>query len=219
MKYVQAERKDQGCIFCLAAHAGDDEPRHVLHRGEHCLVMLNAFPYNSGHLMVSPHRHLASIEDLDPGELLELMTLAQRALRDPPTTPMASTSASTKARSAAPASPATSTCTSSPAGPPTQLHGRHGRHTRAAPITPGHVRDPAITARLTPLDAPAAALTSAGSNARTGRTDPFRLIGSSAPGGRPARAAATQAVSRGADWSAASHDRDRMRGFRLGPRE
>jgi ATP adenylyltransferase len=81
MKYVQAERKDQGCIFCLAAQAGDDEPRHVLHRGEHCLVMLNAFPYNSGHLMVSPHRHLASIEDLDPGELLELMTLAQRALR------------------------------------------------------------------------------------------------------------------------------------------
>jgi ATP adenylyltransferase len=44
-------------------------------------VMLNAFPYNSGHLMVSPHRHAASIEDLDEGELVELMTLTQRALR------------------------------------------------------------------------------------------------------------------------------------------
>ena len=43
--------------------------------------MLNAFPYNSGHLMVSPHRHLASIEDLDTAELVELMTLAQRAQR------------------------------------------------------------------------------------------------------------------------------------------
>jgi ATP adenylyltransferase len=81
MKYVQAERKDEGCIFCLAAEPGEDEPRHVLHRGERCFMMLNAFPYNCGHLMVSPHRHLASIEDLDAGELLELMTLAQRALR------------------------------------------------------------------------------------------------------------------------------------------
>jgi ATP adenylyltransferase len=81
MEYVQAERKDDGCIFCLAAQAGEYEPRLVLHRGERCLMMLNAFPYNSGHLMVSPHRHLASIEDLDAGELLELMTLAQRALR------------------------------------------------------------------------------------------------------------------------------------------
>ena len=81
MRYVQGERKDEGCIFCLAAGPGDDEARLVLHRGERCLVMLNAFPYNSGHLMVSPHRHAASIEDLDDDELLELMTLTRRALR------------------------------------------------------------------------------------------------------------------------------------------
>jgi ATP adenylyltransferase len=81
MQYVQAERKDEGCIFCLAAEAGDDESRLVLHRRERCFAMLNAFPYNSGHLMVSPHRHVASIEDLDAAELLELMTLAQRTLR------------------------------------------------------------------------------------------------------------------------------------------
>jgi ATP adenylyltransferase len=81
MQYVQGGSKESGCIFCLAAEAGDDEHRHVLHRGERCLVMLNAFPYNSGHLMVSPHRHTPSIEHLDPQELLELMTLTQRALR------------------------------------------------------------------------------------------------------------------------------------------
>jgi ATP adenylyltransferase len=80
MNYVQGERKDEGCIFCLAAQAADDEHRHVLRRGDHGLIMLNAFPYNSGHLMVSPYRHVPSIEDLDAGELLELMTLAQRAL-------------------------------------------------------------------------------------------------------------------------------------------
>jgi ATP adenylyltransferase len=81
MRYVQGERKEQGCIFCLAASSGDDEARHVLDRGERCFVMLNAFPYNSGHLMVSPRRHVASIEDLDEAELLELMTLTQRSLR------------------------------------------------------------------------------------------------------------------------------------------
>jgi ATP adenylyltransferase len=81
MRYVQGERKDEGCIFCLAAESGDDEARCVLRRGERCLVMLNAFPYNSGHLMVSPHRHAASIENLDDDELLELMTLTRRALR------------------------------------------------------------------------------------------------------------------------------------------
>ena len=80
MRYVQGERKDEGCIFCLAAEAGDDESRLVLHRGGRCLVMLNAFPYNSGHLMVAPHRHVASIEDLDDEELLDLMTLTRRAL-------------------------------------------------------------------------------------------------------------------------------------------
>jgi ATP adenylyltransferase len=81
MRYIQGERKDEGCIFCLAAAAGEGEERLVVGQGERCLVMLNAFPYNSGHLMVAPHRHVASIEDLDADELLELMTLAQRSLR------------------------------------------------------------------------------------------------------------------------------------------
>ena len=81
MRYVQGERMEEGCIFCLAAESGDDEARLVLHRGERCLVMLNAFPYNSGHLMVSPLRHVASIEDLGDDELLELMRLSRRALR------------------------------------------------------------------------------------------------------------------------------------------
>jgi ATP adenylyltransferase len=59
----------------------DDEERHVLARGERCFVMLNAFPYNSGHVMVSPLRHVASIENLGDDEALELMALSRRALR------------------------------------------------------------------------------------------------------------------------------------------
>ena len=63
LRYVQGERKPEGCLFCLAAEPGDDVARHVLHRRERCFVMLNVFPYNSGHLMVSPRRHAGSIED------------------------------------------------------------------------------------------------------------------------------------------------------------
>jgi ATP adenylyltransferase len=80
MAYVQAEKKAGGCIFCLPPEPAGDGQRHVLHRGRHCHVMLNAFPYNSGHLMVSPHRHVPTIEALQDDELLELMQLAQRAL-------------------------------------------------------------------------------------------------------------------------------------------
>jgi ATP adenylyltransferase len=81
LRYVRGERKDEGCIFCLAAAADHAEERHVLARGEQTLVMLNAFPYNSGHLMVAPFRHVPSIEELDDDEVFEFMALARRALR------------------------------------------------------------------------------------------------------------------------------------------
>jgi ATP adenylyltransferase len=80
MEYIRGQRKPAGCIFCLAGDGADDAARYVVHRGERCYVMLNAFPYNSGHLMVAPYRHVGSIEALEGDELLELMTLAQRSL-------------------------------------------------------------------------------------------------------------------------------------------
>jgi len=80
MSYIRAEKKPGGCIFCLLPETDDDKRRFVIHRGERCFVILNAFPYNSGHLMVAPFRHESSIEALDGDELLELMTLAQRSL-------------------------------------------------------------------------------------------------------------------------------------------
>jgi ATP adenylyltransferase len=80
LRYVQGERGDPGCIFCRAAEPGDDAARHVLARGEGCFALLNAFPYNSGHLMVSPDRHVPSLAKLDDEESLALMRLLQRAL-------------------------------------------------------------------------------------------------------------------------------------------
>jgi ATP adenylyltransferase len=80
LRYVQGERGDRGCIFCRAAEPGDDAARHVLARGDGCFALLNAFPYNSGHLMLSPDRHVPSLAELDDEESLALMRLLRRAL-------------------------------------------------------------------------------------------------------------------------------------------
>ncbi len=69
-----------GCIFCGALTAPDGDPL-VIHRGARTFVMLNKFPYNNGHLMVVPHRHVGRLADLDQDELIEVMTLCQTAER------------------------------------------------------------------------------------------------------------------------------------------
>ena len=74
------DAKPDGCVFCAKPALADDESALIVHRGERCFVILNAYPYNNGHLMVSPFKHVASIEQLDEGELLELMTLVQRGI-------------------------------------------------------------------------------------------------------------------------------------------
>jgi len=75
LEYVAAADEQAGCIFCLA-EAGDDEERLVVPRGERAFVLLNKFPYASGHLMVAPKRHVGELGDLDDDEALELHRLA-----------------------------------------------------------------------------------------------------------------------------------------------
>jgi len=80
MAYVSGERQPAGCLFCTAL-AGDDDARHgILHRGPSSFLILNAFPYASGHVMAATNRHVASPEELDDAESLELMRVIQRAL-------------------------------------------------------------------------------------------------------------------------------------------
>jgi len=67
------------CIFCAATEAAD-EPL-VVYRGTAAFVILNKFPYNNGHLMIVPARHVGRLADLEPGEAAELMQLAQAAER------------------------------------------------------------------------------------------------------------------------------------------
>ena len=77
MSYVStADKEKAGCFLCAKAASGDDGAAHVVYRGTTALVLLNTFPYNTGHLMVAPYRHTGEIDDLADEELLEVMRLA-----------------------------------------------------------------------------------------------------------------------------------------------
>ena len=80
LEYVQHADDGDGCVFCRAAALPEDEPELVIHRGELAFVLLNKFPYASGHLMVSPYRHGSAFDDLADAETLEVQRLAVRAL-------------------------------------------------------------------------------------------------------------------------------------------
>jgi len=72
MGYVAAEQPE-GCIFCTKPAANDDEANWILYRGESVFIMLNAFPYNTGHLLVAPFRHLSDVLDMTPQESSEIL--------------------------------------------------------------------------------------------------------------------------------------------------
>jgi ATP adenylyltransferase len=71
LEYIKSADEEDGCVFC-AAVAGDDEDKLVVHRGEKTIVLLNKFPYSSGHFMAAPIRHIAEYGELDDDEVLEL---------------------------------------------------------------------------------------------------------------------------------------------------
>lgn len=79
-RYIAQADKTDECVFCAAAREpADDRALLVVHRGAHCFVILNRFPYTSGHLMVVPRRHAATLEALDDETLVELIRLARAA--------------------------------------------------------------------------------------------------------------------------------------------
>ena len=79
MTYVSNTTHESGCIFCLAAEGDNDRERLVLARSEYTLIMLNRYPYTCGHLMVSPLRHTAEMNDLNDLELLNLMHAVRKS--------------------------------------------------------------------------------------------------------------------------------------------
>ncbi len=77
--YVLAE-KPKGCIFCDKPKEDKDVENYILFRGRKNFIILNAFPYNPGHLMVVPFRHIGKLEDMEKEELDEHYSIVSRAV-------------------------------------------------------------------------------------------------------------------------------------------
>jgi len=75
-KYIYM-RKRSGCIFC-GIKTMNDKKHYVINRSKHSFSMLNLYPYNNGHVMVAPYRHVKSLELLSDIELLDLMRLVNK---------------------------------------------------------------------------------------------------------------------------------------------
>ncbi len=69
-------KKQEGCIFCDKPHENRDEDNLILYRGKCHFIIMNAFPYNNGHMMVVPYRHTATLSGWTPQEYSEFMALA-----------------------------------------------------------------------------------------------------------------------------------------------
>lgn len=80
MEYILGEDKFDGCIFCTEGVKGHDRERLILHVGERVMVMMNRYPYNNGHLLVAPVRHVAEPGELNPEETAELWHTVNRVV-------------------------------------------------------------------------------------------------------------------------------------------
>lgn len=76
--YVSNTEKATGCVFCEAAKEKDDEKSKIVYRGEYCFVILNAYPYTPGHVMIVPYEHLDELRKLPATAATEMMALSQR---------------------------------------------------------------------------------------------------------------------------------------------
>lgn len=83
--YISGEKRRAGCVFCDLPAENKDDEHYIIYRGRLCYIILNIFPYTSGHLMVVPFEHQSSLAELDDDTTNEMMQLAKRAqvaLRD-----------------------------------------------------------------------------------------------------------------------------------------
>lgn len=76
LSYILGPKPDE-CVFCLPEDQSQDRERLILYRGTHAFVIMNKYPYNNGHLMVTPYRHVMDFTILTSEETCEIMTLLQ----------------------------------------------------------------------------------------------------------------------------------------------
>ena len=80
IEYVRME-KPEGCILCEKPGQGDDVQNYILYRGSQNFVIMNCYPYNPGHLMVAPYRHVAGLDELSLAELHEHFEIVSRSTK------------------------------------------------------------------------------------------------------------------------------------------
>jgi len=83
MKYIESAAQDaeSGCFLCANPTHEDGPENLVLLRGEHCFIIMNLYPYNNGHLMIAPYRHVGDFQELTPAEIAEAGMLTKRCLK------------------------------------------------------------------------------------------------------------------------------------------
>jgi len=80
MNYILSDQKEEGCIFCPGEDRSKDGERLILYVGSLTVAMMNRFPYNNGHLLVAPVRHVAQMEDLSDEETLDLLRIVRESI-------------------------------------------------------------------------------------------------------------------------------------------
>ena len=80
MEYILSPKSGEGCIFCEGLKLADGPENLIVYRGAHAFVMLNRFPYTSGHLMIVPYEHKPSLELLEVESRADIMNLSARAI-------------------------------------------------------------------------------------------------------------------------------------------
>jgi ATP adenylyltransferase len=80
MSYIQTHNPDQHCVFCHALACEDGVENLIVHRGHYAYVILNRYPYTSGHLMVVPFEHQSNLEDLKAEARAEIIDLVSQCL-------------------------------------------------------------------------------------------------------------------------------------------
>lgn len=80
IKFIKS-KKQKGCIFCKKIKEKDDKKNYIVYRGKFCFVLLNIYPYNNGHLMVVPYRHISDISKLRKEEEIELFETIKKMVK------------------------------------------------------------------------------------------------------------------------------------------
>jgi len=82
LEYIRdATEPKPNCFLCEAFDADEDRERLLLYRGEKSFVIMNRYPYNNGHLLIAPNRHVANLDELELDELTQLFDLTRKATR------------------------------------------------------------------------------------------------------------------------------------------